>query len=164
MNCVTWIQADHYCKQQGARQPTEAEWEYAARGTDGRFYPWGDEAPNETHYWGGADDPGCPGCPTKVGSFPAGASPFGVLDMVGNVSEWVADLYAHYTPEPQTNPLQTVPQYAHSPLRVQRGGWGGRAPKDSAKKVSRVTRRGGRSDTDTHTTEGFRCAKSLEGN
>ncbi len=162
MNCVTWTQADRYCKQRGARLPTEAEWEYAARGTDGRLYPWGHEAPNETHYWGGSNDFDCRGCPAKVGSHPGGASPFGVLDMVGNVAEWVADIYAPYSAEPQTNPLQTMPQHDHWPLRVQRGSWGGRDLDGIREKVSRVTGRTGKAETDTHTSEGFRCAKSLE--
>jgi eukaryotic-like serine/threonine-protein kinase len=160
MNCVTWNQADHYCKQHGARLPTEAEWEYAARGTDGRLYPWGNQEPDRTRYWAGSD-PICHFCPTKVGSFPAGASPFGVLDMVGNVQEWVADYYGPYSAAPQTNPLQTVHESQFS-RRVQRGAWGGFEPSDIPRKPSRVTQRFGKSEKTTHTSEGFRCAKSLD--
>jgi iron(II)-dependent oxidoreductase len=83
MNCVTRDQAAEYCQAQGGRLPTESEWEYAARGTDGRLYPWGNEPPDRTRFWGGDDDRYCPGCPTIVGRFPKGASPFGVLDMIG---------------------------------------------------------------------------------
>jgi formylglycine-generating enzyme required for sulfatase activity len=92
-NCVSWQQASAYCAWRGARLPTDAEWEYAARGTDGRLFPWGNEPPDDTRArWNNAfteSERWSRMRSSPVGSYPAGASPFGVLDMAGNVSEWV---------------------------------------------------------------------------
>lgn len=161
VNCVTWTQAEAYCEAQGGRLPTEAEWEYAARGTDGRLYPWGNEPPDRTRFWAGdAEDRYCPSCPTKVGSFPRGASPFGVLDMIGNVKEWVADYYGPYPAGPQTNPLNTRPRSPEYRARVLRGSHAGYKPENALR--ARATRRHFSPERWTHTTEGFRCAKSIE--
>ncbi len=104
MNCVSWFGADAYCRSRGQRLPSEAEWEKAARGTDGARYPWGNEGfgttkvaniadQNTTFDWAlkSYDDGYAETAP--VGSYPLGASPYGALDMVGNVGEWTADWY-----------------------------------------------------------------------
>ncbi len=90
--CVNWHQADVYCHWRGARLPTEAEWEKTARGTDGRIYAWGNSPPdcNKANYQGCVEDT------AKVGRYPAGGSSYGVLDMAGNMWEWVQSEYRDY--------------------------------------------------------------------
>jgi formylglycine-generating enzyme required for sulfatase activity len=95
---VNWREARAFCAFAGGRLPTEDQWEKAARGSDGREYPWGGDLDCAHANWGDFENEGpCagknPGRPVAVGSYPQGASPFGVLDMAGNVWEWVADRY-----------------------------------------------------------------------
>jgi WD40 repeat protein len=123
MTCVDWNQAQSYCQWVGARLPTEAEWEKAARGTDGRKYAWGNSAPddNKANYNSRTDNL-CVGFSSKVGSYPTGASPYGALDIAGNVWEWCADWYDrdYYSSSPTNNP--TGP-YSNDKKVLRGGDW-----------------------------------------
>jgi serine/threonine-protein kinase len=89
---VTWKDVQAFCQWANVRSPSEAEWEKAARGTDGRIWPWGNDAPTKEHCNFGMNV----GDTTPVGKYLKGASPYGVMDMAGNVWEWTGSLYKPY--------------------------------------------------------------------
>ncbi len=118
--CITWFEAEAYAAWRGGRLPTEAEWEFAARGPESLVFPWGNDwDASRTNL---VDSEGT----VPVGSYPAGASWVGALDMTGNVMEWVSDWWSftYYEEEVGTDP-QGPPDGVK---KVEKGGWWGSVP------------------------------------
>ncbi|MFH1529767.1 MAG: SUMF1/EgtB/PvdO family nonheme iron enzyme [Pseudomonadota bacterium] len=155
-NCTNWFQAGAYCAWVGKQLPTEAQWEKAARGVDGRIWPWGNEAPTCEHCAMGEGGVGCgTGGTLPVCSKPAGRTPYGACDMAGNVMEWVEDPQDadFYRASPERNPVN--PGGDKSRLHCLRGG----ERAYTIVNFLRTSNRDGLQPDFTNYGIGFRCTK-----
>jgi len=156
---VDYPSAYAYCEWAGMRLPTEAEWELAAGGSDGRAYPWGDASPDATLACFGATT----GKAADVGTRPGGASPYGAHDMAGNVWEWTLDFYEpdFYERSPNVNPVNLLggtvdPSSDESDHTIRGGGWGS-TPERLRITAREVLYRVPDDQPDRHV--GFRCVR-----
>ena len=150
---VTWAEANDLCLAKYARLPTEAEWEKAARGPDGRLFPWGETTPNPTLAMFGQHHVHEIPILAEVDSHEAGKSPYGLHHMAGNIAEWVQDWFGsdYYASMPERNP----PGPTSGRYRSVRGGsW------KSHPVMLRTATRGGAAPEQRAATIGFRCVKS----
>ncbi len=151
--CVNRADAIAYCKNQQKRLPTEAEWEKAARGATGAKFPWGNDPIDCVH----ANIAGCVGGTEPVGSHPKGASPYGALDMAGNVVEWVSDVYnpTYYRTSPAADPPGPTPTTPDAAYVGRGGGW------NSTNEWHRASARDDYEGTYFKKTFGIRCVADM---